>query len=212
MDAPAAVLSPAQRSVLVMVKRLGEATADELAARLDISTSAVRQHLSALRSAGLIEAQRGRGQPGRPADHYHATEASEILLLPNDSRLSIEILEQVEEEDPGLVCRIFDRRRERLVEEAQGRMVDKSIDERVDVVTALLDEQGYLADFERIDDHHFSIFLHSCAIWAVARRYRHACSAELDLIQDLLPDATVDRISHKTEGAHTCCYRISFDG
>ncbi|MGF1599133.1 MAG: helix-turn-helix transcriptional regulator [Acidimicrobiales bacterium] len=211
MDTPVAELSPTQRSVLVTLKRLGEATADELATRLGISSSAVRQHLAALRSAGFIAAQRGRGQPGRPADHYRVTEAAEPLFAPHDSRLSIEILEQVEAEDPELVCRIFDRRREQLVERARERLAGRSIDERIDAVTALLDEQGYLADFEKVDHGQYRIYLHSCAIWAVASRYRHACSAELDFIHDLLPDAAVDRVSHKTDGGHTCAYRISFE-
>ncbi len=210
MDTPVAELSPTQRSVLATLKRLGEATADELAARLDISTSAVRQHLSALRSAGLIAAQRQRGQPGRPADHYHATEAAEPLFVGNHARLSIEILEQVQEEAPELVSRIFDRRSEQLVERARVRVAGRPIDERIDVVTKLLDEQGYLADFEQLEHGHYRINLHSCAIWAVASRYRQACTAELDFIRNLLPDAAVDRISHKTDGAHTCAYNIRF--
>ncbi len=210
MDTPVAELSPAQRSVLRTLKRLGEATADELATRLDISTSAVRQHLNALRFAGLIAAQQERGRPGRPADRYHATEAAEPLFVGNDARLSIEILAQVEDEDPELVSRIFDRRRERLAECARDRVVGRPIDERIDVVTKLLDEQGYLADFEKLEHGHYRINLHSCAIWAVASLYRQACAAELDFIRDLLPDAVVDRISHKTDGAHSCAYHIRF--
>ena len=49
--------SPTQRRVLEALKRRGEATADQLAETLEISASAVRQHLSALRSAGLIAAR-----------------------------------------------------------------------------------------------------------------------------------------------------------
>jgi len=208
METPVAELSPTQRTVLVTLKRLGEATADELATKLDISTSAVRQHLSTLRSAGLISAQREHGQPGRPADHYHATEQAEPLFGGSDARLSIEILEQVEIEDPELVGRIFDRRRKQLVELARERVAGKTIHESVAVVTELLDKQGYLADFEKEEDGHYRMNLHSCAIWTVASRHRQACTAELDFIRDLLPDAVVDRTSHKTEGAHTCAYNI----
>ncbi len=210
MDTPVADLSPTQRSVLVALKRLGEATADELAERLDISTSGVRQHLSALRSAGLIVAERERGQPGRPADHYHATEAAEAVFVSSDVKLSIEILEQVEEEAPELVGRIFERRRARLAEQGRGRLDGKSIDERIEVVAKLLDEQGYLADFEKLEAGTYRINLHSCAIWAVASVYRQACTAELGFIRDLLPDAEIDRISHKTAGAHSCVYDIRF--
>lgn len=203
-------LSPTQRGVLVTLKRQGEATADELAASLEISSSAVRQHLSSLRSAGLIEARRDRGHPGRPADRYHATELTEPLFVTNDGELSIELLDLMDEEDPDLVTRVFNRRRERLVDEASDGLAGKSADERVAALTGLLDAQGFLADFERVDGHHFRINLHSCAIWTVANHYRQACTAELDFIRDLIPDATVERVTHKTAGAHTCAYEINF--
>lgn len=208
MDAQLVDISPAQRTVLIALKRLGEATADEVAIKLDISSSAARQHLSALRSAGVVAARRDRGQPGRPADHFQATEQAELLLMGNDARLSIEILEQVEAEDPELVARIFDRRREQLVDAARDRVAGQPIDERIDLLTQLLDEQGYLADWEKVADGHYRINLHSCAIWTVASRFRQACTSELDFIRDLFPGAAVDRVTHKTAGAHTCAYDL----
>ena len=201
--------SPTQRLVLTALKRRGEATADELAAALRISSSAVRQHLSALRSSGLIAARQERGQPGRPVDHYHATELTEALFGTTATDLSIEILRHVEEEDPELVDRIFDGRRRRLVDDARHELSGKPIDERVHILTELLDEQGYLADLEKVDDDHYRINLHSCAIWSVASRYRQACTAELQFLRDLIPDGTVERITHKTTGAHTCAYDIT---
>jgi predicted ArsR family transcriptional regulator len=206
-----AALSDTQRRVLVAVKRHGEATADELATTLEISSSAVRQHLSALRSAGMIAARQQRGQTGRPADVYHATERTEPLFETTDGGFSIELLGDIEAEDPELVDRVFERRRRRLVETAREQLTGRPIDEQVRVVTELLDAQGYLADFDELDAAHFRINLHNCPIWTVANRFRQACNAELDLLRDLIPDATVQRITHKTAGAHTCAYDISVD-
>lgn len=208
METVLAELSSTQRTVLITLKRLGEATAEDLAGKLDISASAVRQHLSVLRSAGVVTARQERGQPGRPTDHYYATEQAERLFVGGDARLSIDILEQVHEEDPEMVRRIFDRRRKRLVEGSRKRVEGKSIDECIAIVTELLDEQGYLADFEKVEDGHYRINLHSCAIWTVASRYRQACTAELDFIRDLLPDTTIERVTHRTDGAHACAYDI----
>ena len=123
--------------------------------------------------------------------------------------LSIELLGYLEEEDPELVNRVFDRRRQRLVDGAEGALAGKSMEDRVALVVELLDAQGYLADFEKVSDDHYRIKLHSCAIWAVANRYRQACTAELGFIGDLLADATVQRVTHKTAGAFTCVYEIS---
>ena len=200
--------SPTQRRVLEALKRHGEATADQLSATLGVSSSAVRQHLSALRAAGLIEARQERGQPGRPADRYRTTERAEPLFVPHDDDLSIELLSLIDDEDPDLVRRVFDRRRERLVDDARHRLDGSPIDERIERVTELLDAQGYLCDFEQVSDRHYRINLHSCAVWSVASRFRQACASELEFLQQVLPDADVARTTHKTSGAHTCAYDI----
>lgn len=202
--------SPTQRRVLEALKRRGEATADELAVTLEVSPSAVRQHLGALRTAGLIEARQDHGRTGRPADRYHATQLTEPLFVTADD-LSIELLELVDDEDPALVDRVFDRRRQRLVDAAEAQLAGRSIEDRVAAVTEILDAQGYLCDWQQIDDDHFRINLHSCAIWSVANRFRKACASELEFLQGVLPDATVGRVTHKTNGAHTCAYDIAPD-
>ena len=208
MSAADTTLSPTQRRVLEALKRLGEATAEELAAALDVSSSAARQHLGALRSAGLVESRQERGHTGRPADRYHATERTEPLFVTPDD-LSIELLELVGDEDPELVDRIFDRRRQRLVDDAEQHLAGIPIEDRVARVTELLDTQGYLCDWEQLAEDHFRINLHNCAIWAVASRFRKACASELEFLQGVLPDATVARVTHKTSGAHTCAYDIA---
>ena len=130
-------------------------------------------------------------------------------MTPDD--LSIELLELVDDEHPELVDRVFDRRRERLVEAAETHLAGSSIEARVAGVTELLDAQGYLCDWEQVDAGHFRINLHNCAIWAVASRFRKACASELEYLQGVLPDATVARVTHKTSGAHTCAYDIAVD-
>ncbi len=205
-----ATLSPTQRRVIETLKRLGEATADELAAALEVSPSAVRQHLGALRSSGLIEARQDRGNTGRPADRYRATERTEPLFVTSDD-LSIELLELVGDEDPELVDRVFDRRRQRLVDDAEAHLAGTSVEDRVARVTELLDAEGYLCDWEQLAEDHFRINLHNCAIWTVASRFRKACASELEYLQGVLPDATVARVTHKTSGAHTCAYDIAVD-
>jgi len=202
-------ISPVQRRVLVVLKRLGEATADDLAKTLEISASAVRQHLSALRSAGYIDAEQQRGQPGRPADRFHTTELTEAMFVKDTSNLSIELLSHMEEEDSGLVTRVFERRRQRRVAETADKLAGKTLGEKVAVLTAELDAEGYLADFDQIDTTHFRINLHSCAMWAVASRYGQACATELDYLRELLPETTIERITHKAAGAHICAYEVS---
>jgi DeoR family suf operon transcriptional repressor len=204
-------LSLAQRHVLEVLKRHGEVTPDELAVALQISSSAVRQHLAALRTAGLVVSRKDHGHAGRPAERYRATTLAEPLFANTDDRLPIELLEHMEAEEPELIGRVFDRRRRQMVADAENRLAGRTVGEQVAILTELLDEQGYLADFEAVTAGHFRINLHNCAIWAVANRYPQACAAELDYLRALIPEASVQRVTHKTNGAHTCAYDIRFD-
>lgn len=209
MDVVNAAVSPAQHNVLVALKRRGEATADDLADELDISPSAVRQHLGSLRAAGLVDAHKERGLLGRPAERYHTTERAESLFVTGGIVLAIEILEELEAESPMLVDRVFDRRRHRLVAEAAERLDGQDLGDRVRILAEILEEQGYLAAAEQTGPDSYRIVLHSCAIWTMASRFRQACASELDFLRNLLPDAQVERVTHKAAGAHTCAYEVS---
>lgn len=200
-------VTPAQRRVLEALKRLGEATADELAESLSITGSAVRQHLASLRSAGFVDSTPERGHAGRPSDRYRATDASE-QLFGTGTDFAVRLLELVDEEDPKLVDRLFARHREQLVASSSAALEDMSVEDRVVAVTERLDTEGYLADFEGTIDGCYKINLHNCPIWTVAGRYPQACAAELAFVQDLIPSAAVTRSSHKTDGTHTCTYEI----
>ena len=202
-------VSATQRHVLETLKRLGEATAEELADSLEISSSATRQHLATLRSAGLVAARQERGNTGRPADRYRATVSTEPLFASSGGDLAVELLSHAGDEDPELVDRIFERRRRQLVEATSAELDGLSLSDKVTALASLLDTQGYLADFEETGEGRFRINLHNCGIWAVANRFPQACSAELDFVRDLLPGAKVERVTHKTAGAHTCAYEIT---
>jgi predicted ArsR family transcriptional regulator len=202
-------VSSAQRQVLVTLKRRGEATADELAEALTITPSAVRQHLAALRSAGLVASRQERGRPGRPADLYHSTLQGEGLFARTAEDLSVELLGDIEEEDPELLPRVFERRRRRRVDGVRERLVGKSLADKVATLVEILEGEGYMADVEVLAGGGYRVTLHSCAIWAVASRYGAACDSELGFLQEVLPEATVERVAHKVAGAYVCGYELS---
>jgi predicted ArsR family transcriptional regulator len=75
-------------------------------------------------------------------------------------------------------------------------------------LTRILDEDGYLATFEKTTPGVYTVVEHNCAIWAVAQRYGQACTSEIDFIRAVLPDASVERVQHMVSGAKRCAYQI----
>ena len=204
-------LSPAQRQTLVALKRRGEESVEDLADALAITTSAVRQQLAALRSAGLVATrqQRGRpGHPGRPADLYHSTHQGEALFAQASGDLSVELLGYIEEEDPNLLSRVFDRRQHRRVEQVRDQLTGKSLEEKVAALAEILDAEGYMAESDKLSDESYRVTLCNCAIWPVASRYGAACATELEFLQAVLPEAEIERVEHKVAGGHVCGYAL----
>jgi DeoR family suf operon transcriptional repressor len=208
LTAALASLPETRRQILELLKRRGEADTEVIAVTLGITPSGARQHLTALAHDGLITHRADRSGPGRPR-HLHALTAAGDALFPrNYVELTNELLEYVEDEDPALLQRIFDRRAQRRLDRARARAVGLTFAAKVELVAQILDEDGYLADFEARPDGTFLITEHNCAVLAVAQRYRHACSTELAFLQALLPEAEVTRVAHRLGGAHVCAYEV----
>lgn len=207
-SAALASLPPTRRELLDLIKRRGEVDADALSLQLGITRSGTRQHLNALAADGLIVHRRERIGPGRPRHLYSLTPAGDALFPRSYGELANELLAYVGDEDPALLDRIFDKRAQRRLERARQRAHGLSFPDQVRLIATILDEDGYLADFEERPDGAFVITEHNCAVLAVAQRYRQACSTELAFLQALLPTAHVTRIAHRLNGGHVCAYLV----
>ena len=200
----------ARRAILHSLKKRGEARAEELGLELGVTASAVRQHLSSMLAAGLVEHRELKGSPGRPKHLYQLTIAAEALFPKAYSELTNELLGFVEAEDPALVDRVFDLRRDRRIDEARARLAEhQQFEPRVAELARILDEDGYLAEWDALDDGTYRITEHNCAVLGVAQKYGQACSSEIEFIRAVLPGAAVERTSHMVAGAHRCAYVIS---
>jgi DeoR family suf operon transcriptional repressor len=197
-----------RRTMLEALKKQGELSVEELADELQVTPSAVRQQLAGMKADGLVGYRERKGGPGRPRHLYRLTEAAETLFPKTYSELTNELLDYVGDADPALVDQLFQRRRQRRAEGARIRLAGKPFGERVAELARVLDEDGYLADFEQVDEGTWRIVEHNCAILGVATRYGQACSSEIGFLRDVMPDAQIERVAHLIGGAHQCAYEV----
>jgi len=202
-------LTAAQRSVLYAIRRRGEVTVDSLADALDMTPSGARQHLAALDEAGLValgDAPRVAGQRGRSERVARLTDAAETVFPKAYGELTNELLGYLEPTDVAVA---FTRRRDSRIAGAKLRMAPlRSFEKRVAELAAILDRDGYLADWRKVGRDHFEITEHNCAILSVAATHPHACQSEIEFIRAVLPEATIERTEHIIAGAHGCTYSI----
>ena len=206
-------ISESRRSVIDALKQRGEAGVDELADDLSMTVAGVRQHLDTLAEEDLVESRdvpRLDGGPGRPKRVYALTSRSEPLFPKAYDELANELLRHAADEDATLVERIFVRRRDSRIHNARTRLATKrSLKAKVAELATILDEDGYLAEWEEIRPGQYRIVEHNCAILAVAGRHPTACRSEIEFLQAVLPEATVERVSHIVAGAHQCAYLVT---
>jgi DeoR family transcriptional regulator, suf operon transcriptional repressor len=201
-------LPAARRAVLTRLKARGETTADQLAADLRVTVSAVRQQLAPLGDDGLVAHRDERLGPGRPRRWYCLTPAAETLFPKRYGQLTNQLLGYIEEADPALVASAFEQRGLARQQRAAARLAGHSFDTQVAELTRILDEDGYLADCRRTDSGTWLITERNCAILDVARHHGIACGTELAFLRAVLPDATVERVTHILSGGHACAYEI----
>jgi DeoR family transcriptional regulator, suf operon transcriptional repressor len=205
-------LPTGRRSVLYAVRRRGEATAEQVAEQLGITVSGARQHLSALLRDGLVDANElpaPEPRRGRRTLVYSVTPAADALFPKAYGELTNELLGYVADTDPAMLDALFAKRREHRITAARTRLDRKrGLGAKVAELTRILDEDGYLAAYEKVSPGVYRIVEQNCAIWAVAQRYGQACTSEIEFIRTVLPGTTVERVEHMVAGARRCAYEV----
>lgn len=207
-------LRDAKRRIVDILKTGGPSTAAAIAAALDVTSVAVRQHLSALESAGLVRQQpvaaAGRG---RPALLWSLTDAADRLFPDHHGALTVELIGAMRNAlgDQGLDRVIEARARDQVGRYRAllpaGRASLKS---RVEALAEQRSREGYMADVEQQRGGAYLLIENHCPICEAAECCTGLCRSELQVFQEALgPDAIVERTEHLLSGDRRCAYRIT---
>jgi predicted ArsR family transcriptional regulator len=202
------LIPEARREILKLLKRHGPLPVEDLAEALAITVSGARQHLAGLERDGVVTYQRIRQGPGRPRHLYELTLEGDALFPRNYPELTNELLGYVQEHDPTLLDQLFVRRAQRRVRAAQRRLEGLTLTEKVHELTRILDEEGYYAELQEMEDGRFRIIERNCLVKDIAARYAQACTSELNFVRRLLPEADVSRSTHVLNNQPCCAYDI----
>ncbi|HZZ86703.1 MAG TPA: MarR family transcriptional regulator [Caulobacteraceae bacterium] len=205
-------------AVLALVKREGPVSADALAARLQLTPMAIRQHLQGLEGEGLVERTEAErlGGRGRPVGLWRTTPAAAARFADAHADLSAELIGQVRRVfgedglDRLLALRTADQAARYRPEVGAGQ----TLRARLEALAAIREREGYMAEVR--DDPESGGFLlleHHCPICAAARLCTGLCREELALFAGLLGEGVrIERLSHILAGAGRCAYRVTAVG
>ncbi len=207
MNKPARI-SPAERRVLGYLKLVGRCEVKAVARSLQVTTMAVRHHLSVLEKAGLVKTTLERRGVGRPHYVYSLSASADAFFPKEYGTLASNLIRAIAElNGETKLARIFEHMKEAAVARYSSRMAGKPLRRRVAEMAKIMTEAGYMAEWKQLGHRTFQITEHNCAIACVAQQCQHACVCELAMFRELL-QATVGRQEHIVAGDSCCRYIV----
>ncbi len=203
-----------RRYILDILKDRGESTVDDLVAELrtlrsdSITAVTVRHHLNELLKENLVMCPQllHRTSPGRPRHIYTLTEDAKDHFPNNYQPLASRLLQQITEQfPPQQVNVILQGVAEQMA--AEAGIADMPLTERLDKVVAYLNEHGYKASWEKLDEESYVLRTTNCPYHHIAETSHSLCEMDMRLIASLL--GRVPRLmSRMSEGGSSCAYMI----
>lgn len=199
-----------RHEILNAIKQNGSLTTEELGQQMEISAVAVRQHLSALESDGLISTTVERRGLGRPVHRYSITpKGDETFPRIYDAYAACLLAELREALGEQAVQDLITAQRHRFMGMVQGRIDGKTLAEAVVELARIQSEYGFMAKAEE-EDGGYRLTEHNCSICRVADSHREVCQSEILFFSELLGNkAKVERDRYILAGDHVCSYRIT---
>jgi DeoR family suf operon transcriptional repressor len=198
-----------RKDILDYLKEHGQATVDELAEFLGLTTVTVRHHLDILRSEELVAEPiiRHRSSRGRPQYGYTLTDKASQYFPKNYDELASKILMEVKATStPQAVNVFFEGVANRFAAEAPEPISGEPFADRLDRAVAFLNSRGYLARWEATPEGYL-LHTSNCPYEALSPEHPELCGMDTRLISSLL--GTIPQcLTRVVEGAASCTYFI----
>jgi predicted ArsR family transcriptional regulator len=205
-----------RQEILRILQAKGEQTVRELAEVLGLTPMSVRLHLSVLQRDSLVASREVHQAVGRPHFVYRLTERAEECFPKQYAQLAERMIAVVAARGgPAAVKDFIDDVIAGQAANYAARVANLPLPGRVAELSAILSEEGFMADWEECDGE-YRIRLNNCPYAQVARNHPEICCSELSLAEQLMrggdASASLEREKFRLQGDACCVYRIRRTG
>ena len=177
------------RSLLDIIRRRGPLTVGEMSEALGVTATAVRNRLTRLVGAGMIERRTEQGGRGRPRHTYQASVEAHKQLGQNYADLAVALWDEMMRtvEDRKLRRLLFGRITERLAAVYRAQVTGEEWEGRLVQLGSLLHDRGIEAEVTRGDGGMMPVLKqHSCPYYELAEVDRTVCAMERKMFEKVL--------------------------
>lgn len=182
-------------------------TINELADAVEINPISVRHHIARLEAEGLVTSEEERHGVGRPRRLYYLTEEGLERFPSRYMKLTIRLLEQLKDTMPqSMVRQLFTQMAEGMAAEVQAEANDLSLEQRLNLVTGLLSQEGFTVEWEK-EGNKYLIREISCPYYHVGQTHPEVCSMDQTLISTVLA-VPAEKVRCVLNGDAHCTYVV----
>lgn len=196
--------------ILHTIKRHGAVTAKQLAQEFGMTTMGARQHLQSLEDDGILAFHDVKVKVGRPTRHWSLTQQGHNQFSDRHGELTIQVIDAVENlfGKEGLAKVAAEREQSTLKQYQQALVNCDDLLSKLQTLTQLREDEGYMAELHYEGDHYVLIENH-CPICKAATRCPSLCQSELNVFTELLKnDCNISRSEHIIAGERRCTYTV----
>ncbi len=203
------LLDGSSRGRIVTLLRRGPLTADDIAAELELTTAAIRAHVTAMERDGIVQRAGQRTGTTRPPQTFALTPEVEQLMSGAYVPFLIELVHQSATRLEPRELRELMRNTGKALAAAfpPSTVPDASLGARVNAVAGLLNDQ--LGSTMRVEktNNHYTMRGFGCPLAALTGEHPTVCLAIERLIATLL-ETGVQECCDRTQRPR-CCFQIS---
>ena len=203
------------RQIIEHLQRNGSATIKELEAVLGVTTTAVRQQITALLEDGYIQRNAVVDGVGRPRHTYSITERTRELYACHCDDLALTLLQEVFAlEGEGRARLLLDRVGDRLAQRYAGSVRGNGIGIRVAEMAQALEARGVLTEiepqpvWEQEGSEVIVLKTYNCPYHELAQEHREICEMDEKMMGSVL-GSRVELSSCIMDGHGSCTFRVS---
>jgi len=177
------------RSLLDLIRRHGPLTVAEMAARLEVTPTAIRNRLTRLVGSGMVVRQAEHGGRGRPKHTYRASVEAHKRLGQNYADLAVVLWDEMMRtvEDRKLRRFLFGRITDRLAELYRTQVTGEEWEGRLVQLGTILHDRGIETEVTRAEGGTSPVLKqHSCPYYELAEVDRAVCAMERKMFEKVL--------------------------
>ena len=201
-------MTDTRQEILEYLREKGAADVNELAETLGLSPVTIHYHINVLQRDGLLDTKTVRQGVGRPRKVFTLRDSAYEKFPQSYHRLSDRLLEilkgRMTEAD---IQALFERIGADIASEHAMDLRDKPLEQKIEMLVALLGEEGFMSRLEKTGADQFVLTQVNCPYQYVATRHPEVCELDLQLMNTAL-GTEVKRGTCVANGDAVCTFHI----